>query len=238
MPQDRPDLAPRARELLVVVFDLDGTLVDSMTRHAYVFATLLAEEFGISLSEALRHYRRTAGQPLTAQIREALPAAAPLEKEQIESLASRFTAAVRETRPVLFPDVPAAIQQLMASGFRLAITSGGPPTLVEVKLRLTGLDNCFEIALGTDTNRQDMTKGTGHFRLIRKHFHLSSADFRRQAAMVGDTPYDMRIAKRGGLLAIGRRGWYETEELVHAGADIVIENLTEVVGQLKVWAGQ
>lgn len=186
------------------------------------------------VSEALRRYRCTAGQPLAAQIREALPAIIALEKEQIESLVSRFTAAIRETRPMVFPDVPAAIRQLMASGFRLAITSGAPDYLVKIKLKLTGLGDCFELALGTDTDRQHMTKGTGHFRLIRRHFHLSSADFRRQAAMVGDTPYDMQIAKRGGLLAIGRRGWCGTEELVHAGADIVIESLTEVVDQLKV----
>src|SRR5438270_6025870 len=104
------------------MFDLDGTLIDSMPQHARVFSNLLAREFGIPADEALLHYRRTAGASFATQLREAVSSSIHLDDERIEDLTRRFIAVVSATNPRLFPDVPLALPQLKAAGFRLAIT--------------------------------------------------------------------------------------------------------------------
>jgi phosphoglycolate phosphatase-like HAD superfamily hydrolase len=205
-----------------------------MAQHAEIFGTLLAADFGIPKADALDHYRQTAGEPLAVQIRKALSPTIEVTHTEIESIAAHFVAILCQQRPIPFPEVPKAIRWLKEAGFKLAVTSGGPPALVETKLRLSGLQKYFGLALGTEISRPSMVKGPAHFIIIREHFGLSVDEFKRRGAMIGDTPHDMQLAKSEGLLAIGRRGWCEAVDLLNAGADIVIKSLEDVVALLNV----
>ncbi len=55
--------------------------------------------------------------------------------------------------------------------------------------------------------------------------------------MIGDTTYDIAMARAAGVTAIGVTwGYHEAEELVAAGADFIAEHPTEIIPFVKALA--
>src|SRR5579875_1629463 len=64
----------------VVVFDLDGTLLDDMKQIGRVAAKVLHDTFGTPLAEAELQYYATTGMPFELQIRQLYPEATEFER--------------------------------------------------------------------------------------------------------------------------------------------------------------
>ena len=220
-------------ELGVVIFDLDGTLVDAMDQHADAFAEVLARAQGIPVALSREHYLATAGRHLDEQLIGAIERSGMARPADVRPLMAAFDELVAQMQPRLFPDVRPAIERLSGAGYVLAVTSSGSPAIVKAKLQKTGIARYFCFRLGTDKSVAGMEKGPGHFALIRLALGLSQEEFRRTAALVGDGEFDMRIADDAGLLAIGRRTGANEDALYRAGAAVVVGDLTGVVGVLE-----
>lgn len=217
----------------ILVFDMDGTLVDSMKQHAESFSRILYEEFAIPQSVSRQQYFKTAGQPLDEQFRQVLRSSSSFRAADLRRLIQRFWELVQVADPILFPEVAQAIEQLWQAGYVLNVVSGCAPDVVASKMCRTGIDRFFASMLGTDRSIPNMIKGEGHFMIIRHELDLTPTQFRTHSVLVGDAEHDMLLAKEAGIVAIGRTSHCSGEQLKEAGADFVVSDLMELVTVLQ-----
>jgi len=178
----------------VVLFDLDGTLLDDLPLIAEVAADVLHDAFGTPVEEARVHYLATTGMPFEAQLAQLYPEAPP----DLRAGASRtfhqrkVTEAYARAKP--FPEVPKLLKTLSGDGWNLAVTTGAETEMAELLLEREGLRYWFDDVLGS-------AEGT-------KREHL--AEYRRRYGevpmfLVGDSRFDMEAALSvPGVVAFGR----------------------------------
>jgi len=206
LPDTSPPPAPRTVPRGVVVFDLDGTILDSIGRICVVAAEVLHEAFGTPEEEGRIHYLATTGMPFEAQLAQLYPNVAAPERAAV---AARFHArkvkeAYAQAKP--FPEVPRVLNRLSRAGWTLAISTGAEREMADLLLEREGLRYWFEDVLGSG-------QGT-------KREHL--AEYRRRFPgvplfLVGDSRFDMEAAVGSpGVTALGRAsrlpGWTLTPD--------------------------
>lgn len=220
------------QSLSLLIFDLDGTLVDAMDQHAEAFSRVLYEEYGISRALSRQEYLRTAGQPLDEQFNHVIGLKKGTEIACVAELLDRFWLLIDESKPVLFPDVREAIEQLAKIGYVQVVTSGCAPFIVESKLKKTGISQFFKLRLGTDKNISNMVKGDGHFKIIRQELNLTLERFRAISAIIGDAVHDINLGKQAGIIAIGRATANNKDLLKQASPDYIVDDLRELAALL------
>jgi phosphoglycolate phosphatase-like HAD superfamily hydrolase len=215
-----------------LIFDMDGTLIDSMSTHADTFSAILREEFNIPVAFSKELYFRTAGRPLDEQFVCAIRGATNIKEPETPELLDRFWTLIDQSEPIPFTDVPDALHQFCGLGYTLIVISNCAPFLVKSKMKRVGLDDYFSLQLGTDKRVRDMVKGSGHFEIIQKTLRVTPQQFRNRALLVGDSSHDVILGKQAGLMTIGRASGAQASSLIKAGADLVIDNLTALVSVL------
>ena len=223
-------------DLGLLIFDMDGTLFDSMSQHATAFSRILEAEYGIPPDSSRSGYLRTAGRPLDQQFALLIEQHTGHSHVSLGPLLDRFWELVEESEPTPFPDVQGSIVQLWRAGYALAVSSSCSGDVVASKMTKSGLAGYFRITLGTDYGVPDMTKGEGHFDRIRQELHVDGTGFRRNTALVGDGEHDMAIAKTAGILGIGRLTGNNGDALKRSGADLLINTLDQL--ELALQGGQ
>jgi phosphoglycolate phosphatase-like HAD superfamily hydrolase len=217
----------------LLIFDMDGTLIDAMELHAQVFSQLLYEKFGIPIETSKMEYLKTAGKPLDEQFKHAIISIKGSIPFDVDELLESFWTSLENTKPLLFPDVFSALTTLWEAGYQLAVTSGCSPHVVEYKLKATGISDFFSIKLGTDRNIPQMVKGNGHFNFIRSQLDISLSYFQSNTAFIGDSNYDMNLGLEAGILTIGRVTHNNASELKSNGGLFVVNSLNDLITMLK-----
>jgi len=216
----------------IIVFDMDGTLVDSMQLHARVFGHLLNEFFNVPCEFGIEFYLSTAGHPLDRQFVDALKTQGVIVSS-VEMMIDAFWRRIEAADVSLFPDVAPAIVELRRAGYILAVTSGCTPMVVSARLSKARIGECFAVTLGTVYSNPDFAKGEGHLRILKKSLGVSEFEIRTNSAIVGDAVFDVRLAKAAKMLAIGRITADNQNVLREAGADILINGLDQLVSLLR-----
>jgi phosphoglycolate phosphatase len=213
-----------------VVFDMDGTLIDSMSTHSAVFAAILRTRFGLPVESSRAHYHATAGQPLDDQFRSA---AASMSGVPVTDLIEDFWTGVGTEPAVLFPGTRELLDELRGRGKQLFVSSSCTTGVVRAKLASVDLTGRFELLLGAEYGHPRKTKGEDHFTEIAGHLRVPRDEFNRAAVMVGDAPHDVKVALEGGLTSIGL-GHTEPQRarLNAAGADFVINEIGKLAALL------
>jgi phosphoglycolate phosphatase len=204
--------APRFR---LVVFDCDGTLVDS--QHAIVEAMGIAfRETGLEEPDpaAVRH---VVGLVLEEAMARLLPGALP---ELHRQTAAAYRRAFRNLRnrpdhqEPLFEGVPAVLEALARSGTLLGIATGKSRRGLVATLEQHGLGDKFVTLQTVDDN-----PGKPAPDMLRRAM-ADAGTGPAETAMVGDTVYDIEMARNAGTAAIGVAwGYHAAEELApHADA--------------------
>jgi phosphoglycolate phosphatase-like HAD superfamily hydrolase len=187
-------VAPRPVERGVVVFDLDGTILDDLSRISTVAADVMLKAFGTPADEARIHYLATTGMPFEAQLSQLYPEApAPLRASTARTFHQRkVTEAYAQAKP--FPEIPRTLKRLAEERWTLAISTGAETEMADLLLEREGLRYWFEDVLGSS----DGTK--------REHL----AEYRRRYPdapmfLVGDSRFDMEAVQSvPGVVALGR----------------------------------
>jgi phosphoglycolate phosphatase-like HAD superfamily hydrolase len=221
---------PREVERGVVVFDLDGTLLDDLGSISQVAAQVMAHAFGTPEGEARLHYLATTGMPFEAQLAQLYPEApATLRATTARTFHQRkVSEAYARAKP--FPEVPKLMKRLAAGRWTLAVSTGAETEMADLLLEREGLRYWFEDVLGS---------GTG-----TKREHL--AEYRRRFPqaplfLVGDSRFDMEAALSvDGVTPLGRAsrlaGWTLTpRDLARWGAawsSYTLEGLPEALDRL------
>jgi pyrophosphatase PpaX len=176
----------------VVLFDLDGTVVDSggiilaSMRHAtqMVLAREIADE---ELMAAV------GGPSLEAQMRAFSP-------ERVDELVGAYRAHNEPLHEALecCVGMDSVIAELAAQGRRLALVSAKRRRTVELAFAHVPLGHHFEVIVGgDDTERQKPEPDP----LLHALDLLDAAP--QDAAYVGDSPYDIASARAAGVYAVG-----------------------------------
>lgn len=211
--------------LRAVVFDLDGTLVDTLADVAFAMNRAL-EDCGHP-THALEDYRRWIGGGAADLARRATPDEDALESARVlAAFRERYAARlVVESRP--YPGIEAAIDELAGRGMALAVLSNKPdaPTRAIVA-ELFGAR--FRIVCG---QRDGVPKKPDPTALLEIAGALAVSP--SEVAMVGDSAVDVATALAAGALAVGVTWGYRPDvELVRAGAHHVVHDAAALLDRL------
>lgn len=206
--------------LKLCIFDCDGTLVDG--HHA--IATAMARAFAAQglPAPAGAAVKRVVGLALVDAIRLLHPGAATatyadLADGYVEAFGELRRAG--ETKEWLFPGVVEALAAIEAAGWLLGMATGKSRRGAKATLHAHDLADRF-VTLQT----ADRAPGKPAPDMILRALAETGVAAGR-AVMVGDTTYDMQMAKNAGVVAIGVDwGYHHRDELLAAGAAAVIES--------------
>ena len=195
---------------LCVIFDLDGTLVDSGPDLTDAMNVVLAEEGLATLpEETVRHLVGDGARALLRRGYEAEARAFP-EGEAGDALVARFIAHYREhladrTRP--FPGAEGCLDRLAAAGAALAVCTNKPHGLAVSVLEQLGLLDRFEIVLGRDSLPVFKPDPAPLLDILRR-------TGRAHGVMIGDTMTDVAAARAAGMPVFYARYGYGPDDLI------------------------
>ena len=214
----------------LVIFDLDGTLIDSVALIVEVLTGAFADAGMVAPDE--KTIRSISGIAL----KEAMQILAPGgTEEQIAAIVSAYRArylASEGKREPMFDGAMAALDRLAEPETILAVATGKGYTGAVTLLTRHGVVERFN-SIETPTHNLSKPDPQMIDTAIKK-----AGVSRKQVAMIGDTVHDMRMARRAGVRAIGVAwGYHEPVELVEAGADVVIERFDQLDAALDQLLG-
>jgi phosphoglycolate phosphatase len=212
----------------LAVFDCDGTLVDSgATIHA-----ALAETFrqrGIDIP-AIEQSRRVVGLSLVEAMTALLPTASTDEHLELAEAYKRNFMALRAAGLVdepLFEGVIDLLDRLEADGWLLAVATGKSDRGLRHCLDGHGIHARF-VSLQT----ADRHPSKPHPSMVEQAIADGGAAA-RTTIVIGDTSFDMAMARSAGTVGIGAGwGYHDAQELLEAGAVAVAERPAEVLSLL------
>lgn len=216
-------------ELEAVVFDLDGTLVETAPDLHAVLAELLVRE-GLDVPP-LEAVRGMIGDGARELIRRAYAwQGCRLEEERLEELygwfLERYTAEpARASLP--YPGVPETLDALRARGLRLGVCTNKPQLPSERLLAALGLKRCFDAILGGDVvpvRKPD----PGHLTATLEALGAPA----RAALMVGDSRNDVAVARALGVPCVLVSFGYTSVPARELGADRVVDRFDELLQAL------
>ncbi len=187
-------------ECKAIVFDLDGTLVDSMDAFADVAERVMARFFGITPQEARRLYRQTSGLPFIQQL-QAVFGNHPLNQEASDIFEKEKMAGY-DSRPI-FADVLRVLPLLRAQGIKLCVSSNNGEE--NVRQRLHEIADQFDLIVGY---RPGFCKGEAHFNYICQELKIDKSDL----LFVGDSLHDAKLAIEAHMPFAARLGTFTAQD--------------------------
>ncbi|MGQ9369715.1 HAD-IA family hydrolase [Azospirillum sp. ST 5-10] len=208
-----------ATPLRLALFDCDGTLVDS--QHLIVASMAAAwRAHGLGDPDP-RAVRRMVGLPLAQAIAVLLP---DVDGARHQAVADSYRDAFFELRSAaapepLFPGMREALDALDAAGVLLGIATGKSRRGLTAVLEAHGLTSRFVTLQTGDTG-----PGKPHPDMVHRALAESGAEA-AATVMIGDTTYDMQMARSARIASVGVSwGYHEVPELRAAGADRIVDD--------------
>jgi HAD superfamily hydrolase (TIGR01549 family) len=194
----------QARPYRTVLFDVDGTLMDTNAAHAEAWTRALVEH-GIKVTVSdVRPLIGMGGDkllPAVAHVEESSPLGAALAKRKKEL----FKAALAGLQPT--NGARSLLVDLRARGIDLVVATSAGDREMRAILEQGGLVDLFS----THTTKDDADESKPDPDIVLAA--MARADARPESTvMVGDTPYDIEASRRAGVPAIALRcGGYWTD---------------------------
>lgn len=219
--------------LKLAVFDCDGTLVDSerginAAMNAAWRATGLQPPpaaaaravIGLSLSNAIDRLAPEADAGLRARLADAY-------REIFHD-----PNAPRADEP-LYPGAVAALDAIEAAGILLGVATGKGHRGLTAVLARHGLTERF-----VTKQTADRAAGKPDPEMLRRAMAEAGAA-PQTTVMIGDTVYDIEMARNAGVAAIGVAwGYHAADDLHHAGAMVVLDEFSQLPAHVTAITGQ
>ncbi|CAO3417815.1 HAD-IA family hydrolase [Azospirillum doebereinerae] len=215
-----------------LVFDLDGTLIDSAPDMTRVLNRTLAHFDRPPLTEA--QVRTMVGDGSAMLVRQAFAATgAPLADETAVQPVLRHyldTYFDDEQPSVLYPGVTETLTALAESGVRLGLCTNKPERISRKLLDALGLAPLFGAVAGGDTLPVKKPDGR-HVAWVLEQLGADLAAPR--AAMVGDNGNDVKAARGAGIPVVAMSYGYPRMPVADLGADLVLDRFADLPAGLE-----
>jgi HAD superfamily hydrolase (TIGR01509 family) len=212
--------------LKAVVFDVDGTLIDSVDVHAQAWIDAFAE-FGheVRFGDVRRQIGKGGDQLMPVF----------LSKAEID----RFGKKLEERRGVLlkerylhrikpFPAVRELFQHVIADGKAIALASSAKEDELEHYKKVANIVDLIDV----ETSSDDVEKSKPHPDIFCAALAKLDISQPEQVLMIGDTPYDAEAAAKAGLRTVGLLcGGWSDDELKRAGCVTVFRDPADLLAR-------
>ena len=209
-----------------LLFDLDGTLVDSieliLTSARYAFVGFAGR------APSDDEWRATIGRPLQTVLREyALNDDA--ESERLFARYREYQLANHDRLLHAYDGVVAVLRTLAASGHPMAVVTSKSDWLARRALELVGVDDLFPVLVGCDT----CVNHKPHPEPVERALALLDVP-PELAIFVGDSPHDVESGRAAGVMTVGVTwGAFTREQMATSGADVVIHDIAELPATIE-----
>lgn len=187
-----------------ILFDVDGTLVDSNDAHARAWEAAFREAGHQVPFDRIRRLIGMGGDqllPETIGVSDTTPEGKAIARRRGEIFRERHLPHVRP-----LPGARDLVVRLRRDGYRLGVATSAQPDELAALLKIAGVDDLFEARTSADEVDESKPEPDIVLAAVRK-LQLPPA----AAVLIGDTPYDAESARRAGVAFIGLRsgGWRE-----------------------------
>lgn len=210
-----------------LIFDLDGTLIDTVYAHVFAWQRALAEA-GMPI-EGWRIHRRMgmSGGLFTRAVAREL--GRPLSDQEIEDVQQRhgqlFREQLLERRPL--PGAVDLLRHLHETGVPYGIATSGRRPEIDASLEALGVGEGVVVVERGDVMRAKPEPDL--FLACQERMGVQIRD----VTVVGDAVWDLLAARRAGMLSVGLlTGGYGEDELAQAGAFRVYRDPAELDASL------
>ncbi|MCX9147230.1 HAD-IA family hydrolase [Erythrobacter sp. WG] len=212
----------------LAVFDCDGTLVDGQADVCWAMERAFTRA-GLPAPDN-HEVRRIVGLSLPAAVRALAPQLTEAQNRDVtEFYRSSFRARREEglLDEPLYPGIAALLRDLHAAGWSLAVATGKSDRGLAACLATHGIADLF-VSLQT----ADRHPSKPHPAMLEAALFEAGAQ-RDQTVMIGDTSFDMVMARSIGVAAIGVGwGYHGAAELLASGARQVAEDTPALAAAL------
>lgn len=191
------------QEKTTLLFDLDGTLVDSAPDLALAVNKTLRDLNKEEFDQQSIHY--WVGNGAKVLIERALSGSATineqLEPAFVQDALTIFLAHYQQClciESVLYDDVKEGLHSLKETGFRLAIITNKPAVFIQPILTGLGIEGLFEILIGGDT-LTEKKPNPAPLNYALEQLNVSA----EQCVMIGDSKNDILAAKAANIDSVG-----------------------------------
>jgi phosphoglycolate phosphatase len=218
----------------LVIFDVDGTLIDSQDfilaamRRAFALAGRPAPSDAATLG--------IVGLSLPQAMEVLAPGAPGAGRDRLVQLYKDSFRALREAGggealSPFYPGAREALERLDGAGYMLSIATGKARRGLDHMLDAHGLRRLF-----TGTQTADDAPSKPHPGMVLNCLAATGVE-RQHAVVVGDTEYDMAMARAAGARAVGVDwGYHSTERLLRGGAERIVSDFAALDAALdEIW---
>ena len=213
-----------------VMFDVDGTLVDSVDLHARAWKDAF-QRFGrdVPFEEVRRQIGKGADQllPVFFSNEELSEFGVQLEEYRAELFKQAYL-----PRVTAFPKVRELFRKLVGDGNRIVLASSGSKEEIAHYKKLARIEDL----VAAETSADDVERSKPYpdiFAVALSRLGINNDE----ALVVGDTPYDAEAASKLGLETIGLLcGGFSKGDLLQAGCFAIYRDPEELLGEYPQWS--
>ena len=214
------------RQFDLIIFDWDGTLMDS---EAKIVRCMQAAAVDVGIPDpGTAAIRDIIGLGLNEAMQVLFPEQAPVRRAELVERYRRHFLELDATDMPLFPGVPQGLTQLTQQGYLLAIATGKARRGLNRVLDDTGMSHLF-----VSSRCADEAFSKPHPKMLEDILDDTGVDAGR-ALMVGDTVYDMEMARNAKVAGLAvSYGVHACERLLDCGALACLNSFPEVCAWVK-----
>ncbi len=209
-----------------VIFDVDGTLVDSVDLHARAWQDAFAE-FGheIALGELRGQIGKGGDQlmPVFLSPDELEQRGKALESRRSEILKERYLG-----RVTVFPQVRALFKRIRQDGTRIILASSAKSDELATYKKIARIGDLID----AETSSDDAKKSKPHPDIFEAALATIPGLDASDAIVIGDTPYDAEAATKANLRVVGVLcGGFPEADLREAGCIAIYADPEQLLAQ-------
>lgn len=213
--------SPSEPNILGVIFDVDGTLVNSNRAHAQAWTEAL-HEHGIAADEDRLFDLVGMGSdhllPEVAGIEKNSPRGKQIAERRGDLFKTHYLPGLKP-----FPGARALVEKMKAEGMKVVVASSADKDELDPLLDIAGVKDLFEAVTAAD----DAERSKPDPDIVQAA--LAQLDLPPdQAVMIGDTQYDIEAARKAGVRLIALRSGGRTDSQL-AGAAAIYDDIADVL---------
>lgn len=207
------------------VFDLDGTLADTLESMSYV-TNIILKQYGLKEmpTENFRYYCGEGAKMLVTRALRDAGDSELIHLDEAEKIYKKMFADNPMYKVVPYEGIPEVLKEFRRRGIKLSVCSN-KPNLATLKVIDTMFPGEFELVIGQSDAIRRKPAPDGALK-IAEEFGVKP----EECMYIGDTATDMQTGKAAGMYTVGALwGFRDLEELQSNGADIIAEKPIDLI---------